>query len=83
MYSKEEGYLILSDTFYPGWECRINGKLTEILKANYSMRAIVVPAGNSSVEFEFNPISFRIGVIITLSSCTLIAFFICRQKWME
>ena len=80
VYSEKEGYLILSDTFYPGWECRINGKKTQITKANYSMRSVVVPAGNSVVEFEFNPITFRIGMIITFISSMVTAFFIYRQK---
>ncbi len=73
------GYLVLSDTFYPGWQALVNGKQTEILRVNDIMRAIVVPSGESIVEFVFRPISFKIGLGISAASLFFL-FGLCIRK---
>ncbi len=65
--------LFLSDTYYPGWVVRIDGKVTKIYKADYTFRAIVVPQGEHTIIFTFAPESFKIGIVISLIS--LILFF--------
>lgn len=45
--------LFLSDNYYPGWKARINGKETKIYRSDYAFRAVVVPQGESTVEFEY------------------------------
>lgn len=47
------GILFLSDNYYPGWSAKLNKSSTEILRADYTFRAIVVPAGQSTVEFYY------------------------------
>lgn len=47
------GLLVLSDAFYPGWKATVNSQETAIYRANYHYRAIVVPAGESQVEFSY------------------------------
>lgn len=62
------GYLVLLDSYYPGWEAYVDGVRSEILRANYAFRAVRVPAGNHEVVFRFRPRSFMIGVFLTLAS---------------
>lgn len=45
--------LFLSDNFYPGWKAFVDGKETKILRADYSFRTVVVPNGESLVEFNY------------------------------
>lgn len=73
-------YLVLTDTYYPGWRCDIDGKETSILRCNYAMRAIVLPAGKHAVAFYFAPPLFRVGLIITCSTC-LALFSILLYFW--
>ena len=47
--------LFLSDNYYPGWKAYVNGKQTEIFRADYTFRAVVVPQGESTVLFSFEP----------------------------
>ncbi|MBI3559116.1 hypothetical protein HY085_01855 [Candidatus Gottesmanbacteria bacterium] len=47
--------LILSDSYYPGWQAFINDKPTEILPANLNQRAIIVPEGSWRVRFVYRP----------------------------
>jgi hypothetical protein len=60
------GYLVFSDTFYPGWEATVNGHPAEILPANHSFKAVRVEAGASDVVFTFRPRSLRWGAAISL-----------------
>ncbi len=70
----EEGYLVLADTWYPGWKAYIENRSdrtdrtypAEVLRANYNFRAVRVPAGESTVTFRYEPKSFRQGLIISL-----------------
>lgn len=48
--------LFLSDSFYPNWRASVNGKETKIYRADYSFRAVVLPKGESTVEFVFEPV---------------------------
>lgn len=45
--------LFLSDNFYPGWKATVNGVMEKIYRADYTFRAVVVPAGRSRVEFIY------------------------------
>ncbi len=65
--------LVLSDAYYPGWRAFVDGVETEILRANYAFRAVVVPAGNTLIRFIYRPASFQIGGVITLISLGLLA----------
>ncbi len=57
-----DGYLVLLDTFYPGWIASVDGQGTPIYPANYLVRTIFVPRGEHLVRFEYQPLSFRLGL---------------------
>lgn len=60
--SSENVLLYVSDNYFPGWTAEIDGVKTEILRANYSFRAIPVKKGSNSVKLFYDPFSFKIGV---------------------
>lgn len=47
--------LVLTDHYYPGWICRLDGKETEIVRVNYFARGVFVPAGDHTIEFAYEP----------------------------
>lgn len=49
------GYLVLTDSFAPGWRARIDGRPRTIFPADIAFRMIVVPAGTHDVVFDYNP----------------------------
>ncbi|MBQ7495700.1 MAG: YfhO family protein [Bacteroidaceae bacterium] len=51
----EGGLAVFSDIYYPGWRCTIDGQETEVLRANYVLRAVVLPKGRHTVTFTFDP----------------------------
>jgi len=61
----ENSFLVLSDTYFPGIKAYVNGKEKKIYRANYAFRAIPLTAGTHEVEFIYDPLSFKVGTIIT------------------
>jgi len=55
VHTDREALLFLSDTFYPGWKAKVNGKKEKIYRADYAFRAVVVPKGDSEVSFYYTP----------------------------
>ncbi|MFH1541451.1 MAG: hypothetical protein ABID79_06380 [Elusimicrobiota bacterium] len=73
--AQNSGTLILSDTFYRGWNAYINGQKTNIEKANRIFRSLKLQnAKNYIVFFLYNPILFTIGLLISLLSICIIIF---------
>lgn len=46
-----DGFLVLTDSFYPSWHVKIDGKSSQIYRTDYNFRGIVVPGGSHAVEF--------------------------------
>lgn len=58
--SDKGGVLIFSEVYYPGWTATIDGKEVELGRANYTLRAIRVPAGNHEVVLAFHPTTLSV-----------------------
>ncbi len=57
--------LFVSDVYDSGWNAYINGKKTPIYRADYTFRAIGVPAGESTVMMVYEPVSIRYGLVLS------------------
>ncbi len=72
--SNTEQLAVFSEIYYDkGWKAFIDGKPADYFRANYILRAMVVPAGNHKIEFRFEPqVYFTGNTISTASSILLI-----------
>jgi membrane protein YfhO len=67
--TKSPQLAVFSEVYYPkGWSAYINGKPAEYFRANYVLRAMVIPAGNNKIEFKFEPKVIQTGSTISLVS---------------
>jgi len=60
-----EGYLVVSDPYFPGWRVFVDGMPDEIKKANYAFRAVYLKKGEHHVEFRYRPPGIEIGLILS------------------
>jgi hypothetical protein len=83
--ASRECYMVLSDTWYPGWTARVDGVDRPITRANFAMRAIRIPAGSHTIEMTFEPLSWKIGWIGSLAALAIAIVLIATgpQKHRE
>ncbi len=60
------GFLVLTDSYYPGWRARVNGKPVKIYRTDDLFRGVVVPAGTSTILFSFLPTHFYLALFISM-----------------
>ncbi len=85
--TKADGVAVFSDIYYPGWQCTIDGQRADILRADYVMRAIALPAGRHTIAFVFDPESLHtteaVAGIAQLLLLLLAAFSIGLGVWQH
>ncbi|MBI5035414.1 MAG: YfhO family protein [Chloroflexi bacterium] len=64
--AQSDAYVLLTDTWYPGWVARVDGVETPIQRGDYIFRAVRVSAGAHQIEFEYRPTTLYIGAVISL-----------------
>jgi hypothetical protein len=75
------GWLVLAQTWFPGWRARVDGVETPLLRANYAFGAVALPAGEHEVELSYEPASFRTGAIVSLASALIgVAAFVLAKR---
>ena len=72
-------FLVLTDSFYPGWDAYIDGDETKIYRADGVVRAVYVPAGEHTIEFSYMPNSLLIGLFISLISAICLGFVLIKK----
>lgn len=77
--TNKPGFLVLTDTYYPGWKAYVDGVETPILRANYLFRAIKIPQGEHTVKFTYVPSSFWLGVILSLSTLLISGLYLISR----
>jgi hypothetical protein len=71
--SKNKGLAVFSEIYYPkGWNAYVDGTPAPHFRANYVLRAMVLPAGSHTVEFRFEPTVYKTGETISLASSALL-----------
>jgi hypothetical protein len=63
----------LADLYHPGWSARVDGVSVPVLKANYAFRGVMVAAGEHTIEMNFIPADFRLGLAISVVTALVLA----------
>jgi uncharacterized membrane protein YfhO len=74
-----EGFLVLLDTFFPGWQVTVDGTQQPIYRANSFYRAVKLGPGNHSIEFSYVPVGLEIGIYISSFALIFIVLFVFKR----
>jgi hypothetical protein len=85
--SSKNGFLVMSEIFYPGWIAYIDGKAQRVMRGDWSLRAIPVEAGKHEIDMRYEPQSFKNGAMISISTLILgsgvIIFLQFKKKYKK
>jgi hypothetical protein len=75
---EHEGVLAVADVNYPGWTVEVDGQPGEVLTTNYLFQGVYLPAGSHTVTFAFRPLSFHLGLFISVVTT---GFLLAYARW--
>ncbi|MCI0528461.1 MAG: YfhO family protein, partial [Nitrospira sp.] len=85
VHMEHAGFLVLSDSYFPGWLAFVNGMERKIYLTNYFIRSVFLDRGVHTVEFVYQPVSYKLGAWLTLLGCgVVVAIFSGRfsaRRW--
>jgi len=75
------GFLVLTDVYYPGWRVFVDDQERKIYRTDHIFRSVFVEGGEHEVRFLFDPLSFRIGFYLSLSTMLLAGGLLSFFLW--
>ena len=81
--SSNPAYLVLADTFDPGWSATVDGSPAPIRPAYVAFRAVALTAGAHTVVFTYRPAGFTLGLAISIVGSALAIFRWFRRGSVE
>ena len=85
-HATQEQLAVFSEVYYPGWQVTIDGTPAQLVRANYVLRAMIIPAGDHTVSMTFNPPTVRTTetvAYIALGVLLLVLLFAVAYWWRQ
>jgi len=80
----EDAFVVFSEIYYPeGWQATIDDNPVDILRANYILRALEVPAGDHEIVFSFRPKIYSYGNMVTSIGTILLILLVFGTLLVE
>jgi len=72
--SESPSILVLAENHYPGWRAYVDGEAAGVLRVDYNLRGVFLPAGKHEVRFVYRPKSALTGLAVSLLTAAALAF---------
>jgi uncharacterized membrane protein YfhO len=67
-----EGYLFVSEMWLPDWVAYVDGARQDVLRADYTFRAVHIPPGSHTVHMVYRPRPWYLGLAVTVVTLLLL-----------
>jgi len=74
------GWLLIGESFYPGWKALVDGHEQRLYRANYVFKALPLGEGRHRVELIYEPLTFRLGGAISLVTAMALTGLAWRMR---
>ena len=74
------GWVVLADLHYPGWTAEVDGREADIAAADAAVRAVAVAPGRHTVAFDYRPLSYRAGALVSALSVLAILLVLVAAR---
>jgi hypothetical protein len=78
--AESAGLLFLSEANYPGWKFIVDGKRVKFDKPRAIFSSVEIPSGSHRVEYIYDPLSLKIGAIISTFCLLLTAYGLIKWR---
>jgi hypothetical protein len=80
-HASQNALLLLGEKYYAGWKATVDGRPAEIYPADHALRGVYLAPGIHKVAFVFDPLPFKVGKWLTLTSFAFFACMLGREWW--
>jgi len=73
--------VFVSNSYFPGWQAKIDNQKTIIYQTNHMFQSVFVPAGQHQIVLNYYPTHLNIAIVLALfSTATLLVIFLYEKK---
>ncbi len=69
-------FAVFSEIWYPEWELYIDGQKADMIRADYVLRAAVIPAGEHTIEMKIKPAAFEMSTKISYAASSVLLLLV-------
>jgi hypothetical protein len=74
------GMVVVSQTYFPGWEARVDGRSTHVYEAYGALQGFVVPSGRHEVELVYRPRSVYWGAALSIAGIVALLLLVFSRR---
>jgi hypothetical protein len=75
--------LVVSENYFPGWRAVVNGQAAPVVRADYNLIGVPLPAGASRVSLDFTDAAYQRGKVVSLLALAVALALIGAGALME
>lgn len=68
-------YMVMNETYYPGWHVKVNGKVEDIYRTNSMVQGFYLPEGKNHVEVYFFPYVMLYGALVSITGILILILY--------